>query len=277
MTRRSSSRIRLGAYASPAMNGAVLAAAAVTLAACDAEPTYIPESTAAYEQTLSGGDETPTSEVMAFKTVADCEAGGNDKAVCVAAFDDAKRSAGDFAPRYDSKEDCEKDFDKCETSEAAPANAAIGSSHSGGSSFQPFINGFLISQALNSYGERAGYSRHAPLFRSRDGSIVNGSGFGVPNYGSSYAAGRAATDGLTSRPPMVQRFGLGQSQTSTRGVVRGSQSDVVNSFRSSPTYQSARTTGGFRSPSSFSSGSRVASSGISRGGFGGAGRGGFGG
>lgn len=267
------------------MNGAVLAAAAVTLAACDAEPTYVPESTAAYERTLSGGDETPSSEVMAFKTVADCEAGGNDKAVCEAAFNDAKRSAGDFAPRYESKEDCEKDFDKCETAETAQPSAAIGqnvSSGSSGGSFQPFINGFLISQALNSYGERAGYSRHAPLFRSRDGSIVNGSGFGVPNYGSSYAVGRAASDGLTSRPPMVQRFGLGQSLTSIRGVVPGSQSDVVKSFRSSPTYQTARTSSGFRSPSSFSSGSyasasRSSSPSISRGGFGSAGRGGFGG
>lgn len=279
MTRRSSSRIRLGAYATPTMNGAVLAAAAATLAGCDAEPTYIPETTAAYEQTLSGGESTPTSEVMAFKTVDDCVNGGNDRNVCEAALADAKRSAGDFAPRYDSLEDCQKDFDKCETSPQA-----IATSHGagGGSSWQPFINGFLISQALNSYGERAGYARHAPIFRSRDGSLVNGSGYGVPNYGSSYAAGRAATDGLTNRPVSIQRYGLGQSQTSLKGAVSGSQSDVVNTFRTSPSYQTSKTSGGFKSPSSFASGSygggsRYSSPSISRGGFGSAGRGGFGG
>jgi uncharacterized protein YgiB involved in biofilm formation len=278
MARRSSNRIRLGAYASPAMNGAVLAAAAASLAGCDAEPSYVPEPTAAYEQTLSGGDEAPAAEVMAYKTVADCVASGNDQSVCTAAMTDAKRSAGDFAPRYESKADCEKDFDKCETSEQP--NAAIGgsqASHSSGGSFQPFLNGFLISQALNSFGERAGYSRHAPIFRGRDGSLVNGSGFGIPNYGSSYPAGRAASDGLTNRPPVIQRMGLGQSQTSLRGAVPGSQTDVVKSFRNSPSYQTAKASGGFRSPSSFGGGSRASSSSISRGGFGSVGRGSFGG
>jgi uncharacterized protein YgiB involved in biofilm formation len=272
MARRSSSSIRLGAYASPALNGTLLAAAAVTLAGCDAEPTYVPETTAAYQQTLSGGDSEPAAEVVAFKTVDECVAADNDRAVCQAALDDAKTGAGDFAPRYESLADCEKDFDDCR--QAGP-QAATSAAPSSGGSFQPFLNGFLIARALDGFGDRSGRSSYAPIFRTRDGSLVNGGGYGVPSYGTAFNAGRNATSGLTSRPMTIQRFGLGQSQTATRGVVPGSSSDVVKSFRTSPSYQAARTSEGFRSASTTSF--RSASPSISRGGFGSAGRGGFGG
>lgn len=284
MTSRSSSRIRLGAYAAPAMRGAVLAGAVVTLSGCDSDQTYVPEPTAAYEQQLAGSGDV-SSEVVAYKTVDECVAGGNDRAVCDSALENAKQSGGRFAPRYDSLEDCQKDFDKCETS----PDAQTSGSYSHGNSWQPFINGFLIAHALDGYGSRSGYQDYAPIFRTRDGSLVNGAGRGIPSYGSYYPADSRATHDLTQPPSTIQRFGLGQSQTTTRGTVTGSASDTVRAFRSSPDYASAKGSTGFRSQygggskasySSRASGgdfSFHAGSSVSRGGFGSSGHASFGG
>jgi uncharacterized protein YgiB involved in biofilm formation len=257
MSRRSSPSIRLGAYASPALKGALLAAGAATLSACEADNasgSWDTEESAAYAETL-GSDQ--SARATAFASVDQCVSSGISREDCQSADADARKSAFEFAPRYASQPDCQQDYEQCEQANFA----AIG--NAGGSTpvWIPFFTGFLMSEVLDEVGDsfERKRKRYAPLYRTRDGSLVNGSGYGVPSYGT-HTIGRSGHYGLTQPPSRPAVYSPGSSQTSTRGSVAGSRSATVSNFRSSASY------------STYSSSSSSRS--ISRGGFGGGGRGG---
>lgn len=266
MTRRSSSRIRVGAYASPAMNGVLLATAAIGLAGCD-DGVQVPKDEAGYVSQL-GADE-PIAQAAAFSTVKDCMLSGDyTEQQCKDAKANADRQSLQFAPRYQSAADCQTDYGQCQQ-QLLPGG--------GGSFFTPFVTGFIVSELIDEMGDAFEHRRHryAPLYRTRDGSYVNGSGYGVPKLGT-YPVGRSGYEGLTTPPRTVTRRGLGQTYAKTGGVP-GSKTTVAK--LSGSTSGKAISTAAWGSTKSASWSSKTSASaggsyGVTRGGFGSSSRGG---
>lgn len=263
MTRRSSSRIRIGAYASPALNGVLLATAALGLAGCEADGVPVPHDEAGYVSQLGADD--PIGQASAFKTTQECVASGDfTQQEC----DDAQRESlavtNAWAPKYESVEDCQQDYDDCR-----PNTAYSGGQSSG---FSPFMTGFMVSRMLDSMDNR----HYTPIYRTRDDSYVSGNGYGVPRMGT-YPVGRSGYDGFTRPPTTVTRMGLGQTFRS-QGGVPGSKTTVAKLAASTSTRAVSTAAWGSTKSASWSSGTSISgrSSGatVSRGGFGGTSRGG---
>lgn len=274
MTRRSSSRIRVGAYASPAMNGVLLAAAAVTLAGCEADTVPVPQEDAGYVTQLGADD--PVGQASAFTNVQECVASGDfTEQECQDAQRQSLASNGEWAPQYASQADCEQDYDDCR-----PGTGYYDSSHRyhSGGGFSPFMTGFMVSRMLDDMDRR----HYTPIYRTRDNSYVSGSGYGIPRMGT-YPVGRNGYDGFTKPPRQVTRMGLGQTFKS-KGGVPGSKTTVTK--LASTTSPKALTTAAWGSSksSSWSNSTSVSARstggnyGVTRGGFGSTGRsGGIGG
>jgi uncharacterized protein YgiB involved in biofilm formation len=270
MTRRSSSRIRVGAYASPALNGVLLATAALGLAGCEADTVPVPKEDAGYVAQL--GAEDPVGQASAFKDVQECVASGDfTEQECNDAQRQSLASNGEWAPQYNSITDCQQDYDDCR-----PGTGYYDSSHRyhSGGGFSPFMTGFMVSRMLDSMDSR----HYSPIYHTRDGSYVNGSGYGVPRMGT-YPVGRSGYDGFTKPPRQVTRMGLGQTFKS-KGGVPGSKTTVAKLASTTSTKALSTAAWGSTKSSSWSSATSVSSRGsgssygVTRGGFGSSSRGG---
>lgn len=278
MARRSSTRIRVGSYATPALNGMLLAGAAMTLTACDADTVQVPKEDAGYAAQL--GADQPVGEASAFANVQECVMSGDfTEQECNDAMRQSVASNGEWAPQYSSLADCQQDYDDCR-----PRTGYYDSSHRyhSGGGFGPFMTGFMVSRMLDDMTRR----NYAPIYHTRDGSLVNGSGIGVPRTGT-YPVGRKAYDRISRPPVEVTRMGLGQSFRK-KGGVPGSKTTVAKLSRtvsasalSAPAWGKSKSTtwSNTTSLSSRSDGggygyARSTSSGVSRGGFGMSSRGG---
>lgn len=281
MTRRSSSRIRVGAYASPAFNGVLLATAALGLAGCDADTVPVPKEDAGYVAQLGAND--PVGQASAFKDVQECVASGDfTEQECKDAQRQSLASNGEWAPQYNSVADCQQDYTDCR-----PGTGYYDSSHHyhSGGGFSPFMTGFMVSRMLDSMDSR----HYSPIYRTRDNSFVSGTGYGVPRMGT-YPVGRSGYDGFTKPPKQITRMGLGQSYKK-KGGVPGSKTTVAKLAGTTSTKALSTAAWGTTKSKSWSSTTSVASrssggsyggygsgSSVTRGGFGSSGRsGGIGG
>lgn len=280
MSKRSSARMRIGRYAKPTLQGVLIAGMAASLAGCEEpEPAVaIPNDEFGYVSLL--GAENPEASISAFDNVEQCAADGeHSREECNEAFESANANNGSWAPQYASTEDCQTDYEDCRP-------------RSSGGGFSPFLQGFLIGRMLD--GNRGSY---APLYRSRDGSYVNGGGYGVPRLGT-YPASATGLSGMTRPPVAIQRMGLGQtmrgqgvpgSRTSMGKLA--SSTSLSTGSREVPAWGSNKTSGwnqatNLSTRSSYVSSAKASGSssykvngqsfGTSRGGFGGSGRGGGG-
>lgn len=277
MSRRSSNRIRVGAYASPALNGVLLAGAAMTLAGCQADTVPVPKEEAGYVEQLGATD--PVGQASAFTTVKECVASGDfTEQECNDAMKQSLSSNDEWAPQYASVADCQQDYDDCR-----PRNGYYDSSHRyhGGGGFGPFMQGFMVARMLDGLDNR----HYSPIYHTRDGSYVNGSGLGVPRTGT-YPVGQKAYDRISRPPTTVTRMGLGQNFRK-KGGVPGSKTTVAKLATSTSTKALSSGAWGTTKTKSWSSSTSVASRGsgssysgsygggsVSRGGFGHSSRGG---
>lgn len=186
-SRRSSSSIRLGDYASGALRGMLLVSAPLALGACDAEPEV---------------------DAASFANVRECVAdGGLSARECEESFQAAVAEQQATAPRYQSLSDCSADWNQCQ-----PAPAAAGGVSSGGGFFMPFLTGFMVANAIDGLSGRR-YS-YAPVYRSRDGGYYSGGGAYLPGYGRMRMPASTARAAV-QRPATVERYGFGQTRAST--------------------------------------------------------------
>ena len=129
-----------------------IAAAGLTLAACDSAPD---------------GD-------YAFTSIAECRTAGFSETVCDAEYNEALRRHAEDAPRFEDQAACEAEFGEGRCPQVTPQGSQQ-------SYFAPFLTGFLVSQALRNvtgYGAyrsyrdgNAGYAP-APIYRNRSGQNV---------------------------------------------------------------------------------------------------------
>jgi uncharacterized protein YgiB involved in biofilm formation len=190
MQRRSSPRLLLGAYAAPALRGALLAGAAAALPGCaDADP--------------------PVGDAGAYRSAQACIADGwLTAAQCQEAEAAARAEHEGLAPRYAAQADCETDYDRCE-------QRATG----GGSFFMPFFAGYMTSRLISDIGSGRRYATR-PLYGARGGDYITSSGTLVRGYGRTPIT-RGGFASLATRPTPM-RFASGATQLGRHGAVGGS-------------------------------------------------------
>jgi uncharacterized protein YgiB involved in biofilm formation len=121
-----------------------------------------------YALNRSEGD----TEVSPFRSVDECRNSGRDAKACQDSYDDALRLHETNAPRFESQNDCERDYGvgKCTTKQA------LSSSGSMASYFVPALAGFAIAKALsNQQGRLAAQPLYScPSYRQQpDGTCYN--------------------------------------------------------------------------------------------------------
>ena len=174
-------------------------------------------SIAAASLTVAACDNPPTDQV--FKSVSDCNRAGYSAFVCEKEFNEARARHAKIAPKFNTSEACEKQFgtNKC------MVHSVTGSSASGATSssfYTPLLTGFLVSQALQRirtpyayYNYRSNYPSYysTPIYRDRGGRTV-----------TSVKTGSGASAKTVSRPVNVNtrtvaRRGFGGRSFSSRG------------------------------------------------------------
>ena len=204
----------------------------------------------------SSETEAETTESTVFTSKSDCIESGEDANVCAARFEEAYRAHTANAPRFESKDDCERDFGvgKCE--------ATASQSSSGGMSeyFVPAMMGFMAARMLQGGAQPQQPYPAQPLYGCANNAPA-GTGTNQGRQCYSNRAGRYLFAGYL--------FGNSGSSSNGARQVRTPVSD----FRSSNTRFNVVPRG-----SNISAVSGVSRSGVaSRGGFGSSGRGFFGG
>lgn len=158
-----------------------------------------------------------------FASVNECIAAGYETIGCHDAYEAAVAKHAAEAPRFKTQAECNAEW--------GDGNCKVATNNSGGSSFMPFMMGYLVSSALN--GPNSGYyqtgrSYGAPIYRNRSGLVQyrkdenQGGGSGVV-----YAGGRSygySTTPVTAAKPSprstVSRGGFGSS-VGSRGSFGG--------------------------------------------------------
>ena len=129
-----------------------IAAASLTLAACDSGPD---------------GD-------YAFTSLAECGQAGFDRTVCEAEYNEALQQHASSAPRFDDQAICEAEFGDGRCTVYQPPGSQQ-------SFFIPFLTGYLVSSALRNVTGFGGYRTYrdrnagyapAPIYRNRSGQNV---------------------------------------------------------------------------------------------------------
>ena len=151
---------------------------------------------------ISACDETQKSQ-QAFTTLDNCADAGVPKPSCEAAYNQAAAEVPKNAPRYSTREQCVQDYsgDACQEDNSA----------SGGPSWYPAMNGFLIGRVVRN-GVAAFYPA-GPVFRRRDDTNYS------PHYGSVYAGG---SGGWRSTPTGES---AGEGDTVSRGGFGGGEGE----------------------------------------------------
>ena len=131
-------------------------------------------SIAAAGLTLSACDTAPSGD-YAFTSITECRDAGFSQTVCEAEYTEAVQRYAADAPRYDDRAVCEAEFGDGRCTETTPANGTQQSY------FSPFLTGFLVSQALRGISDYGAYNRYridnagyapAPIYRDRAGRDV---------------------------------------------------------------------------------------------------------
>jgi len=180
--------------------------------------------------TLTACSDSPTEQ--SFLSVKDCVAAGGAQELCQTAYDRAVAEHRSSAPKFASKEDCEKTLD---VSQCMPMrfDRADGSYSD---VFMPAMAGFLIANAVARQDDRnsgggSGYSyggkyyHSGPIYGSRDypGSYRRSTELsGSPGRTSAPSIGAGSSGGLVTRPPNVgtttiSRQGFGSTRFSFGG------------------------------------------------------------
>lgn len=196
----------------------LIGVAPLALAACD-----MPDDQA---QTAQPAD-APQIVSHQYKSVAECTAGGNPQDQCQKAFDNAQQFAVQSAPHFTSQDQCIAQYgaDRCQQH----------SDNSGNSFWGPMMEGFLLSQMLNS--GRPTYVVSQPLYLRTSGGYyqpyASGSGWSSGGYVSrstysSYGSGSRSSSFTSSDAgssvSSVSRGGFGSAAAARGGWGGGSSS-----------------------------------------------------
>ncbi len=184
----------------------------------------------------SGEAEVETTDSTLYTSQSDCLNAGVDAGICAAQFGEAYRAHAAAAPRFESKEDCERDFGagKCEAAAPQGSTATSGS----GSYFMPMMMGFMVARMMQGtqpystqplYGCPGGAPGAAgqQCYSSRNGRYVyayGGSSGSSGNAGRQVKAPVSEFRGTSARYNVVPRgsnissvSGISRSGVSSRG------------------------------------------------------------
>jgi uncharacterized protein YgiB involved in biofilm formation len=168
---------------------------------------------------LAACGEDPPQEVV-FNSPEQCVQAGNDQQICNAEYQEAMRRHMANAPRFDGQAACEAQFGAGQCVETPGAQTAGGGVTS---FFVPFLAGYAVSSAINSFTNYNDYSRYrsqygyvpTPIYRNRSGGYV------TPGIGRSGGSAGTSVGGATRevRPANVNtrtvaRQGFGGSSRS---------------------------------------------------------------
>lgn len=164
----------------------LMAATPIVLTACS--------KSSQFEATSSSN-----SNAQAYATVQSCVNDGRAQSECENAFAAAQQEREKSAPRFVSKEECEKQFDHCGPSQA-------------GGVFMPLLAGYMVGSMINRNDNRNGGAGFmgGSVFRSKNGDI---------NRLSHTADGKATVKSVrTAYAPTASRGGFGgRSYTRSMG------------------------------------------------------------
>lgn len=170
----------------------IMASGGLTLAACDATPPALSNSTWLNPPAAVS---TQAPEGRSYASLDACRAANevpDDQ--CATALSEAQAQA----PKFNDQQSCEERYgvDQC-----VPRNQG------GGSFFTPLLTGFLVGQALNNFGGRGYYGNR---FDDRDSRYAGSGGRG----GRDYITGRSsdsyqAPARTQSRSSVISRGGFG--------------------------------------------------------------------
>lgn len=135
--------------------------------------------------------ETPSSSnAQAYASVQSCVNDGRTQSECESALATAQQEREKSAPRFASKDECEKQFDHCGPNQA-------------GGVFMPLLAGYMVGSMINRTDDRnrgAGFMGNS-VFRSKNGDI---------NRLSHTADGKASVKSVrTAHAPTASRGGFG--------------------------------------------------------------------
>jgi uncharacterized protein YgiB involved in biofilm formation len=162
--------------------------------------------------TLSACEGQKDEEVALFRNANDCMAAGLSREACTWNSETAKRVHEADAPRFQSKEDCEKEFGpgRCEVGRRPDgAQASTGGGTSGGASASSFwipaAAGFMVARALaDRPASPAQPVYNCPPERQRPDGTCYTTSRGTHFYGTFWRTGGASTarvpTSLNSRP-----------------------------------------------------------------------------
>lgn len=104
--------------------------------------------------------EKPSSTAQAYATVQSCVNDGRAQSECENALASAQQEREKNAPRFVSKEECEKQFDHCGPNQA-------------GGVFMPLLAGYMVGSMINRNDNRNGGAGFmgSSVFRSKNGDI----------------------------------------------------------------------------------------------------------
>ncbi len=183
-----------------------------------------------------------------FASVADCVSAGQEESSCKARFGEAFETYTKSAPRFVSREDCEKDFgaERCvpDVTAANTAQPATAQASSGGGYFMPMMLGFMAGRMLSGSQMGAGA---APLYGCAGGMSGANASCYSSNSGRRYSTSGGSFSGAARTVrTSVSEFRSAPNRSAFNVVPRGS------SFRAS----TVSSRGGFGSTGrGFSSGS----------------------
>ncbi len=194
MTKTQRDRITRRRYAARtrrSLTVGTIAAAGLTIAACDSGPD---------------GD-------YAFANINECRDAGFTSVVCENEFNEALSQHATAAPRFEEQALCEAEFGANGCTRVTEGNGSQ-------SYFMPLFTGFLVGQALrgiSSYGAYQTYRTSnvgyvpAPIYRDRSGNRVT-----IDRPAGSDASARPVTRPLNVNTRTVSRQGFG-GRSSSRG------------------------------------------------------------
>lgn len=154
-----------------------------------------------------------------YTSVEACTEATGDPSACRNAFAEAQKQAADAAPKYASKEACEKDYkpEQCVQQHTSAGTSFIG----------PMMMGFFMSQMLNgSRGAVAAPPASQPAFKDNANGWAKPAapgGSGGLNTGSGIGAGKAGLAPVNAEPNRAvtaSRGGFG-SRSGGRSSVGG--------------------------------------------------------
>ena len=149
-----------------------------------------------------------------YTSVEACTEATGDPSSCRNAFAEAQKQAADAAPKYASKEACEKDYkpEQCVQQHTSAGTSFIG----------PMMMGFFMSQMLGA-NRAAAAPAAAPAFKDKANAWARPApgGSGGLNTASRIGAGKAGLAPVTSQPNRAvtaSRGGFGNNSRSRSSV-----------------------------------------------------------